>query len=70
MRLTSKKISYVAQKLSNDETSTDAEMILDIAAKVGAPVCRVAKLVKSERTYFQNHICEYTKIIRNYLRNR
>jgi hypothetical protein len=37
MRLTSTKISYAAQELSNNESSTDAEMILDIAQKLGAP---------------------------------
>ena len=68
MRLTQKKINWIAQELSNNESSTDAEMILDIAQKVGAPICKVSKLVKSERTYFLNHICEYTEIIHKYLR--
>jgi len=68
MRLTQKKINWIAQELSNNESSTDAEMILDIAQKVGAPVCKVAKLVKEQRTYFLNHICDYTKIIRKYLK--
>lgn len=71
MILTSTKISYAAQELSNNESSTDAEMILDIAQNLGAPIHKVSKLVKDKRTYFLNNILfdhEYTKIIRKYLK--
>jgi hypothetical protein len=68
MKLTSKKISFIAQELSNNETATDAEMILNLAQQVGAPICKVAKLVKAERTFFLNHICDYTNLIKKYLK--
>lgn len=68
MIMSSKKISYVAQELSNNESSTDDEMILDIAQVAGVHPEKAAKLVKEQRTYFLNHICDYTDIILSYLK--
>ena len=47
-----KAIQFIMQVLTNDENSTDAELILHIAKETHTPIAKASKLVKSERNRF------------------
>lgn len=69
VKKTHKVLDFMMGQMSNDENSTDAEMILHIAKETGNPVGQVSKMVKSERTKFMNGIIsqkEGRKIVRKY----
>ena len=68
MKLTKEKINLIDDQLTNNENITDAELILYLAASVGAPICKMSKLVKTERTYFlQGVVLEPERVIRKYI---
>jgi hypothetical protein len=68
-RLTKNKIDFIDNQLSNNDFSSDAELILDIAGEIGKRIKDVAKLVKTERIYFlQGVVLEPAKVIRKYLK--
>ena len=47
-----KAIDFIADQMSNDEGSTDAEMVLHLAKETHIPVGKMSKLVKSLRPEF------------------
>lgn len=49
---TDSAINFIADQLSNDESSTDAEMILHLAKETHTPVAKMSKLVKALRPGF------------------
>ena len=46
------EIAFIADQLTNDENSTDAEMIDHLAKETNIPVAKISKLVKSLRGKF------------------
>jgi histone H3/H4 len=67
---TKKQINFIADQLSNDEHSSDAELVLHIAKETGISIANISRLVKKERKTFMNGIVsndKATKIIRKYL---
>lgn len=68
-KLTKNKIDFIDNQLSNNDFSSDAELILDIAGEIGKRIKDVAKLVKTERIYFlEGVVLEPAKVIRKYLK--
>lgn len=49
---TDNAIRFIADQLTNDESSTDAEMVLHLAKETHTPVGKMAKLVKALRPKF------------------
>ena len=45
---THKALDFIADQLSNDEYSSDADLILHIAKETGNSVANISKLVKKE----------------------
>ena len=69
VKKTHKALDFMMDQMSNDENSTDAEMILHIAKETGNPIGQVSKMVKSERTKFMGGVIrkkEGRKIVRKY----
>lgn len=67
---TKKQINFIADQLSNDESSTDAELVLHISKQTGVPIANISRLVKKERKKFMNSIISNdnaSKIIRKYI---
>lgn len=64
-------IDFIADQLSNDENSSDAELILHLAKETGTSIANISRLVKKERTFFMNNIVSNIsskKIINKYLK--
>lgn len=63
-------VKFIADQLSNDENSTDAELILHLAKEVkGANIRKMSLLVKAERTNFLNNTLSHedaAKLIKKY----
>lgn len=69
VKKTHKALDFMMDQMSNDENSTDAEMILHIAKETGNPVGQVSKMVKSERKKFMDGVIrqkEGRKIVSKY----
>jgi len=67
--MTKEKIKFVDDQLTNNEAISDAELILYLSEAIGKPICKLAKLVKTERTYFlQGVVLEPEKVIKKYLK--
>lgn len=70
-RKTHQALDFIADQLSNDEYSTDAELILHLAKSTKNSVPNMSKLVKAERNNFLNKIIpqkEARKIIAKYIK--
>lgn len=68
---TNKAIDFIISQLQNDESSTDAEMVLHLAGETHNPVGKIAKLVKNERTKFLSNplmdMADARKLVKKYL---
>jgi len=70
-KFTMKKVDFIADQLSNDERSSDAELILNLSKETGISIANISRLVKKERSGFLNFIVpleKARKIIKKYLR--
>jgi hypothetical protein len=45
-------IDFIMGQLMNDESSSDAEMILHLSQETHIPIAKISKLVKAERNNF------------------
>jgi hypothetical protein len=64
-------VLFIMDQLSNDESSSDAELILHLAKETGNSVANMSKLVKAERNNFLNNIMPQDKgikIIKKYIK--
>jgi hypothetical protein len=53
---TSKDIDFIADELSNDENSTDAELILHLTKETNISSSKISKIVKKLRSDFLKNI--------------
>lgn len=63
-------IEFILDQLTNDDKSTDAEMILHISKETHIPIAKISKLVKSKRNLFMNSMMDMDmagKIVKKYL---
>lgn len=64
-------IDFIMGQLMNDESSSDAEMILHLSQETHVPIAKISKLVKTERNRFlSSGIIPYEearKIIKKYV---
>lgn len=68
---TYKALDFIADQLSNDQSSSDAELILHLAKSTKNSVPNMSKLVKAERKNFLNKIIPLNKgrkIIAKYIK--